>query len=189
MSNSFGIIGGLRPTLPGRFEALLDDNPLAPSIILTRPNGRKRVWARAAIEHRAVRIGAYCASVGLPVGARVKIHARGALNVLSGIFFILASGRILAHQGPTDLTLDELILANLASISGSYTLRNIALPSEQAVAVGDRCIDHACLLDEVENKVPLPISQLCTHALYHLATGEPIELIGENMIAGEIVAA
>ena len=70
----------MNTTVPRRFESLLERDPYSPAVVLIRPGARDRVWVRAAVEHRAVRIAGVCSLLGLASQARVAFSGHGAVN-------------------------------------------------------------------------------------------------------------
>lgn len=164
-------------TLPGRFESRLDEDPFAAAVTLRRPNGVVRVWTRAAVEHRAVRVGAFCAQEGLAAGARVAVTASGALDALAVVWFTLASGRVLATPDLADFVVDDQRLAGVPRLQEGYTLRSLVLPKDPALAFRDEVVDHAALTKLVAEPRITPILEGMTWvALQHLETGESIEV-------------
>lgn len=175
-------------TLPARFEDLLEADPFAPAVILVRPRRRDRLWARAAVEHHAIRIAGLCATLGLGPRDDVAICAGGALDVMATAWFVLASGRALTTADDA-LLLDDDRLAHARTISDDYALYSFAKPGDVALRLRDRTLTHATLLDALDGDDPVPpeVSPLLWAGLRALCTGEPLRVLADA--AGDARAA
>jgi hypothetical protein len=125
-------------TVPRRFETLLETDPTAPALVLVRAGARDRVWIRAAVEHRAVRLAGAFARAGLPGDARVRFTGTGALDRLAVTYFALATGRVLLDDGVVDagaFVVDDAALRSAAIAAEPYTLRTIVRSSDAALAL------------------------------------------------------
>lgn len=118
-------------SVPHRFEALLDADPTAPAVVLVRPDGRERVWVRAAVEHRAVRLAGACAAAGVPAGVRLAFRGHGLLDRMATAWYALATGRLLV-DGDADFTVDDEILRVSELEPRPYLLRACVRSSEPA---------------------------------------------------------
>lgn len=159
-------------SLPACFERLIEMQPSAPAVILRRPGRRDRVWNRAAVEHRAVRIGMLCADLGLAADAAVAIAGHGALDVMGAAYFILATGRILTDAPDAALVLDDALLARADVLREPYRLRCVVHGSDAAAHLGGDRFTQAQLLRAARRSAPEDAG-LLWRGLYALATGKP----------------
>ena len=166
-------------TVTGRFERLLMRDPFAPAVVMVRPGARDRVWVRAAIEHRAVRLAGLCTWAGLPSSAHVAFEGSNALDRMAAAFFILCSGRTLVIDGGAhgvadhvaDMAIDDAFLAHPRGLVPPFTLRGISRSCDPA-ALLPRPVTHGELAAMVLAGRPPdgPMGEVLTA----LATGEPL---------------
>ena len=157
-------------TVPHRFTALLEEDPFAPALVLTRTGSRDRIWVRAAVEHRAVRIAGACAKRAVPFQARVAFTGHGTLDRLAASLFVLATGRILVDSPDADFVIDdEICRESEVSASPAYVLRCVTRSSDHGelyrVAIGGR----------------LPDSDF-GRAIESLALGVPVQVQGDQAV-------
>ena len=159
-------------SVPQQFEGLIEAAPLAPAVILVRPDRPDRVWVRAAVEHRAARVAAVCASLGLSSGAQVALELKGALDRLAAAYYVLATGRVLVPPGPNAFILDARVISQSEVRAAPYALRSGARSADLATTI-PRPLAHAdlfALLLERGGPEDDPVWQ----ALLGLATGKPL---------------
>jgi hypothetical protein len=161
-------------SLPASFEQLIRTDPSAPAVILRRRDGRDRIWTRAAVEHRAVRIGALCARLGLAANAHVAIVGQGVLDVLAAAWYVLATGRVLCEAGAAQFTLDDATLARADGLREHYALRCAVMAFDTAARLGGGAYTQLGLLDAVLREEPRLGANLLSRCLRALATGEPV---------------
>ncbi len=160
-------------SVPSRFEQLLFDVPDAPAVVRVRKGGRRRVWSRAAVEHRAIRVAIYCTEQGLAAGARVSVAATDPVDRMGAIFFVLASGRILSSPERADLVLSPDTFGwTLGETQEDYLLRSVVAPGDPALDFGE-LLSHAELAEALLTREPLFESPL-QRAAQALLTGEPL---------------
>ncbi len=160
-------------SLPACFEHLIWSDPGAPAVVLRRPGGRDRIWTRAAVEHRAVRIGALCAGLGLAADARVAITGHGALDVLAAAWYVLATGRLLC-DGAAPFALDDATLARADGLREHYALRCAVMAFDAAAHLGGTAYGHRALLHAVLRDEVAADGLLLSRCLRALATGAPV---------------
>lgn len=163
-------------TVPRRFESLLERDPFAPALVLTRVGSRDRVWVRAAVEHRAVRLAGACALRGLASHARVAFTGHGALDRLAVSLFVLSTGRILVEAGEADFAIDDEICRQAEVRSTPYTLR-CTVQSGDPAADFTRLLSHGELFRQVIGG-RAPASEM-GRAVASLALGEPLIVQGD----------
>ena len=153
-------------SVPQQFEGLIEAAPLAPAVILVRPDRPDRVWVRAA------RVAAVCASLGLSSGAQVALELKGALDRLAAAYYVLATGRVLVPPGPNAFILDARVISQSEVRAAPYALRSVARSDDLATTI-PRPLAHAdlfALLLERGGPEDDPVWQ----ALLGLATGKPL---------------
>jgi hypothetical protein len=161
-------------SLPASFEQLIWTDPAAPAVVLRRRDGRDRIWTRAAVEHRAVRIGALCAALGLAADARVAIAGHGALDVLASAWYVLATGRLLCEPAEAQFTLDDAVLARAVGLHEHYALRCAVMALHPAARLGGATFTQQGLLHAVVREDVRLERGLLARCLHALATGEPV---------------
>lgn len=162
-------------TVPGRFEAHLAQDPYAPAVLLYRAGGRVRRWTRAAIEHRAMRIGTLCAAYGLGADARVTIRVTDAIDVMAAVYYALATGRILTAPDAAELVIDDALLAQPYGLDPEYVLRVLVCPDDPA-AWFDRPLDQRSLASLVDAEQPTGLGAALDEALSTLWHGSPLRI-------------
>lgn len=165
-------------SVPRCFESMLEREPDAPAVVLVRPGGRDRVWVRAAVEHRAVRIAGVCARVGLAPHASVAIACQGALDRLAAAWFVLATGRILVLAGEADFTIDDELCRQSEIRTEPYSIRCVVQPTDPA-ALLPAPVPHNELLRLVFSNA-LPAESPLVQAVHALATGRPLEIVADG---------
>jgi hypothetical protein len=161
-------------SLPDTFARLIERDPGAPAVVLRRGEGRERIWTRAAVEHRAVRIAALCADLGLAADARVAITGHGALDVVATAFFLLATGRVLTTPEDAVLVVDDALLARAHELRQPYTLRAVVFGRDAAARLGGATFTHTGLLRAALRHDARLGDDLLGRCLHALATGEPL---------------
>jgi hypothetical protein len=161
-------------TVPRRFETLLEAEPMAPALVLVRSGARDRVWIRAAVEHRAVRLAGAFARAGLSGRARIRFAGAGALDRLAVAYFALATGRVLLDDGVDDpgaFVVDDDALRAAAIAAEPYALRSVVRSSDPALA-----LPAVCSHGEVFRAVMAghPFDSAIGRAIESLALGEPL---------------
>ena len=167
-------------TVAHRFTALLEEDPFAPALVLTRTGSRDRIWVRAAVEHRAVRIAGACAKRAVPFQARVAFTGHGTLDRLAASLFVLATGRILVDSPDADFVIDdEICRESEVSASPAYVLRCVTRSSDHA-AVVTGLLTHGELY-RVAIGGRLPDSDF-GRAIESLALGVPVQVQGDQAV-------
>lgn len=163
----------MNTTVPRRFETLLERDPYAPAVVLVRPGARDRVWVRAAVEHRAVRIAGVCSLLGLPSQARVAFSGHGALDRMAAAWFVLATGRVLVEGTDADFLIDDALCRQSEIRTEPYTLRCTVQTSDPAAAMPTPMSHRDLLRLLMAGRAPeTDLGQ----ALQALALGEPLVL-------------
>jgi hypothetical protein len=179
------VTGPRADSVPGCFEGLLGAEPHAPAVILVRADGRRRVWTRAAVEHRAVRLGAYIAGRHLGRNDAVAVTTTGALDTMAAVYLLLASGRRLASPGDALHRIGDEDFATADLGSQRYQIACAVVGGDAAMLSGGRFIRHRDLLARASNGRVEPGLQpdLVARALVALATGAPLTVEGDGLRA------
>lgn len=164
-------------TVPDRFASLLDEDPFAPALVLTRIGSRDWIWVRAAVEHRAVRLAGACISRGLATHGRVIFTGSGALDRLAASLFVLSTGRILVDAAEADFAIDDAICRESEVWSNPYMLRCTVQPSDRA-AVFTHLLDHGTLFRQAMGRCLAETD--AGQAIESLALGEPLLVRGDR---------
>jgi hypothetical protein len=163
----------MNTTVPRRFESLLERDPYSPAVVLIRPGARDRVWVRAAVEHRAVRIAGVCSLLGLASQARVAFSGHGALDRMAAAWFVLATGRVLVEGTDADFEIDDALCRQSEIRTEPYSLRCTVQTSDPAVAMPTPHSHRELLRMLMSGRAPESDLGL---ALQALALGEPLLL-------------
>lgn len=162
-------------TVPARFESLLAQGPYAPAVLLYRSNGRVRRWTRAAVEHRAMRVGTLCAAYGLGAVARVAVDVTHQLDAMAAAFYALATGRILTTPDAAEFVIDDTLMSQPYGLDPEYVLRVLVCSDDPATWV-DRPLHQGGLASLIERDAPSGLGPTLDEALGTLWHGAPIRI-------------